>query len=346
MESTQPPAHAPTCAVENFHPSLGAPDYLIKRVAGEPLDVSADVFTDGHVILCVVLKWRITGGDRWFEATMRPLENDRWQGQCSFPTAGRWEYAIEAWADEWLTWKKHFKAKFDASDPELAIEAREGAKLLRQAAARAQAAGAAEPAAELENLGEMLVTLPARELMDVLMAEALQAILDRFQDRSLSTTSQAFRVSVERERARFSAWYEFFPRGAEGRADKHSRFRDCLPRLDDAKAMGFDVIYFPPIHPIGVTNRKGKNNTLTTVLGDVGSPWAIGSHEGGHRSIEPALGTMEDFEWLVGEVRARGMEIALDFALNCSPDHPYVREHPDWFYQREDGSIRYAENPP
>lgn len=346
MEPTPKPAHAPTCVIENFHPALGAPGYLIKRVAGEPLDVFADVFTDGHVILCAVLKWRIMGGTRWFESVMRPLENDRWQGQCSFSSCGRWEYAIEAWADEWLTWKKHFKAKFDANDPELGIEAREGAKLLRQAASRARAAGSPDSGAELEDLADMLVKLPANELMEVLLADALQVILDRYQDRSLSTTSQVFRVQVERDRARFSAWYEFFPRGADGRADKHSTFRDCLPRLDDAKEMGFDVIYFPPIHPIGVTNRKGKNNTLVTVPEDVGSPWAIGSVEGGHRSIEPKLGTMKDFEWLIGEAKARGMEIALDFALNCSPDHPYVREHPDWFYQREDGSIRYAENPP
>ena len=346
MEQTQRPAHAPTCVIENFHPSLGAPNYLVKRVVGEPLDVYADVFTDGHVILCSVLKWRLAGGTRWFESVMRPLENDRWQGRCSFSSCGRWEYVVEAWADEWLTWKKHFKAKFDANDPELAIEAREGARLLQGAAGRARAAGAIDSGAELEDLAEMLGKLPARELMDVLMADALQVILDRFQDRSLSTTSQAFRVQVERERARFSAWYEFFPRSAEGRADKHSTFRDCLPRLDDAQSMGFDVIYFPPIHPIGVTNRKGKNNTLTTVAGDVGSPWAIGGPTGGHRDIEPALGTIEDFEWLIGEAKARGMEIAMDFALNCSPDHPYVKEHPDWFYQRTDGSIRYAENPP
>ncbi len=346
MAQTHKPAHAPTCVIENFFPSLGAPNYLIKRIVGEPLDVYADVFTDGHVILCAVLKWRIAGGSRWFESSMRPLENDRWQGRCQFPSCGRWEYVVEAWADEWLTWKKHFKAKYEANDPELGIEAREGARMLRQAAVRARAAGAPDSGAELEELAEMLAKLPARELMEVLMAGALQVIMDRFQDRSLSTTSAQFRVSVERERARFSAWYEFFPRGAEGRADKHSTFRDCLARLDDAKAMGFDVIYFPPIHPIGVTNRKGKNNTLTTVPGDVGSPWAIGAAEGGHRMVESKLGTVEDFEWLVGEARARGLEIALDFALNCSPDHPYVKEHPDWFFQRDDGSIRYAENPP
>jgi starch synthase (maltosyl-transferring) len=346
MESPARPAHAPTCVIENFFPDLGAENYLIKRVIGEPLDVFADIFTDGHVILLAVLKWRPAGSNRWYEANMKALENDRFTGQCSFPKAGRWEYVVEAWADEWLTWKKHFKAKYDANDPELGIEAREGARLLEGAAQRARAAGAADTAVEITQLAEMLRVLPASELIEILLAPALQAILDRHQDRSLSTISRGFRVIVERERARFSAWYEFFPRSAEGRGDKHSSFRDCLPRLDDAKDMGFNVIYFPPIHPIGVSNRKGKNNTLKAYPGDVGSPWAIGSAEGGHRAIEPALGTMEDFQWLLQEARNRGLEIALDFAINCSPDHPYVAEHPEWFYQREDGTIRYAENPP
>jgi starch synthase (maltosyl-transferring) len=174
----------------------------------------------------------------------------------------------------------------------------------------------------------------------------MQALMDQFPDRDLSTISTTMQVIVERERARFSAWYEFFPRGAEGLAKKHSTFRDCLGRLDHAAHLGFDVIYFPPIHPIGITARKGKNNTLTAKEGDVGSPWAIGGPAGGHRAVEPALGTIEDFKWLVAEANKRGLEIALDFAINCSPDHPYVQEHPEWFYQRPDGSIRYAENPP
>ena len=346
MEPSARPAYAPTCVIENFYPNLGAANYLLKRIVGEPLDVFTDVFTDGHVILCAVLKWRPIGSSRWYESRMRPMENDRWTGQCSFSACGRWEYVVEAWADPWLTWKKHFKAKYDANDPEIDIEAREGARLLDGAALRARAAGASDTAVELAQLAQMLRILPPSELIEVLLGNPLQAILDRFEDRMLSTTSQAFWVSVERERARFSAWYEFFPRSAEGRGDRHSTFRDCLPRLDDAQAMGFDIIYFPPIHPIGVSHRKGKNNTLNAQPGDVGSPWAIGSAHGGHRAIEPALGTLEDFLWLIGEARQRGMEIAMDFAINCSPDHPYVREHPDWFYQREDGSIRYAENPP
>lgn len=341
-----PASHAPTVVIENFYPSLGDPSYLVKRITDEPLDVYADIFTDGHVILCAVLKWRLVGHLEWNETPLRPLEMDRWTGQCIFPACGRWEYVIEAWSDEWLTWKKHFKAKFDAQDSELAIEAREGARLLEQTALRSQDAGAANTAGELRELAKMLRQLPAEKLLSVLMGDDLQSILNRFQDRSLSTTSRPMFASVERERARFSAWYEFFPRSADGDAGKHSGFRDCLPRLDDAKAMGFDVIYFPPIHPIGVSQRKGRNNTLIAYEGDVGSPWAIGSTQGGHRAIEPALGTLDDFEWLVGEAKKRDLDIAMDFAVNCSPDHPYVKDHPDWFFQREDGSIRYAENPP
>ncbi len=154
------------------------------------------------------------------------------------------------------------------------------------------------------------------------------------------------RVIVDRPAAQMAAWYEFFPRSAEGRGDRGSTLRDCLPRVEDAKAMGFDVIYFPPIHPIGHTNRKGRNNSVTCEPGDPGVPWAIGSEAGGHKAVEPSLGTLEDFDWLQTEVRKRGMEIALDFAINCSPDHPYVKEHPEWFYKRPDGSIKYAENPP
>lgn len=340
------PTHAPTVVIENFYPSLGAPSYLLKRVVDEPLDVYADIFKDGHDVISAALKWRLIGSTRWFESSMSAMGNDRWQGRCSFPKCGRWEFIIEAWPDSFRAWKKAYKARFDADDPEIPVESREGGKLLTQAAQRARGAGSTDTAAELDELADMLCKLKAQDLIEIVLSDDLQQMLDRYPDRSMSTLSPPMRVIVERERGRFSAWYEFFPRGAEGRADKHSTFRDCLARLDDAKAMGFDVIYFPPVHPIGITGRKGKNNTLTSRAGDVGSPWAIGSNHGGHRAVEPALGTLEDFTWLVGEAQARGLEIALDFALNCSPDHPYVKEHPDWFHQRVDGSIRYAENPP
>ncbi len=337
---------APTVVIESFYPCIEGGRHPIKRVTGEPLDIWCDIFMDGHVVMAAILKWRMAGARRWFEAPMEAQENDRWHGHCSFESIGRWEYAVEAWSDTFRGWKKTFVVRVQSGDPDVPVEALEGARLLREAAQRARAAGSPDSGAQIEDAADLLTKLPVQEVMDVLLSNDLQVLMDRYADRALSTTSQTFRVIVERERARFSAWYEFFPRGAEGIRGKHSTFRDCLPRLDDAKNMGFDTIYFPPIHPIGVTARKGKNNTLIAYEGDVGSPWAVGSSEGGHRSVEPQLGTLDDFVWLVEEAQKRGLEIALDFAINCSPDHPYVKDHPDWFYQRPDGSIRYAENPP
>ncbi len=343
---TTVPAHAPVAVIENLHPCLEGGRHPVKRIVGEPLDVFADIFKDGHDVMSAVLKWRMTGHQRWSEAPMHLLDNDRWKGTCRFDGAGRWEYEIEAWGDTYRSWKKSFAARCQAQDPDVPVEALDGARLLREAAQRATAAGSADVSAQLDDISDLLSRLPADPLLDVLLSDELQSLIDRYPDRALSSTSALLRVIVERPLARFSSWYEFFPRNAEGIADKHSTFRDCLPRLDDAREMGFNVIYFPPIHPIGVSHRKGKNNTLTAQPGDVGSPWAIGGPRGGHYDVEPALGTIDDFIWLVGEANKRGLEIALDFALNCSPDHPYVSSHPDWFYQRPDGSIRYAENPP
>ncbi|MGV3659814.1 MAG: alpha-1,4-glucan--maltose-1-phosphate maltosyltransferase [Prosthecobacter sp.] len=341
-----PTSYASTVVIENFHPCIEGGKHPIKRVIDEPLEVWCDLFKDGHDVMSAVLRWRAVGAKRWSEAPMALIENDRWKGTCSFSKAGRWEYAVEAWGDTFRSWKKTFAVRVGAKDPDVPVEAKEGARLLREAAKRARAAGVAATGKQLEDCADVLTSMAAKDIMDVLQSEELQSLMDEYPDRAQSTTSATLGVIVERERARYSAWYEFFPRSAEARSDKHSTFRDCLGRLDHAADMGFDVIYFPPIHPIGITARKGKNNTLTAKEGDVGSPWAIGGPAGGHRAIEPALGTEKDFVWLVKEAKKRGMEIALDFAINCSPDHPYVKDHPEWFYQRPDGSIRYAENPP
>jgi len=340
------PSHAPTVVIENFYPCLEGGRYPVKRIVGEPLEVWVDVFKDGHDVLSAVLKHRKEGSVRWAESGLEQVDGDRWRGACHFESAGRWEYVVEAWGDVFRSWKKTFAVRVESKDPDAGIEALEGARLLNEAAQRARGAGATDAAMQLRDCAELLGTLPPEQLLEVLLSAELQALMDRFPDRSQSTTSVVMKAQVERERARFSAWYEFFPRNAEGRADKHSTFLDCGTRLDDARAMGFDVIYFPPIHPIGVAHRKGKNNTLVAEPGDVGSPWAIGGPAGGHLAVEPALGMEADFVWLIGQAKERGMEIAMDFALNCSPDHPYVKAHPDWFYQRPDGSIRYAENPP
>ena len=339
-------AHAPTVVIENFYPCIEGGRHPVKRILGEDLTLWVDIFKDGHDILSAVLKWRMEGQQRWFEAPLSPTENDRWSGTCAFQEIGRWEYCVEAWADVFRSWKKTFAIRVGAQDPDVPIEAAEGGRLLTEASLRARAGGANDAATQLSECATLLQTLPPKEMLEVLLSTELQVLMDRFPDRSQSTVSQTLQVIVERERARFSAWYEFFPRSATGNAEKHATFRDCLPRLEYAAEMGFDVIYFPPIHPIGIAHRKGKNNTLTAQPDDVGSPWAIGGPAGGHREIEPALGTEEDFVWLVGEAQKLGLEIALDFAINCSPDHPYVKDHPDWFYQRPDGSIRYAENPP
>jgi starch synthase (maltosyl-transferring) len=261
-----------------------------------------------------------------------------------FPEMGRWEYGVEAWFDDFKTWRKFFRARIQGGDPDAPVEALEGLRMVRAAATRCQAMKDEKSLSVLDRVLHQQWQ-PAELLIEVEKDE-LTKVMDLYPERSHSTLSTLFKVQVERERARFSAWYEFFPRNAMGNATQHSRFRDCLSRLDDAVAMGFDIIYFPPIHPIGMTARKGKNNTLVAYADDVGSPWAIGGNAGGHRSIEQALGSEEDFVWLIAEARKRGLEIAMDFAINCSPDHPYVKDHPDWFYKRPDGSIRYAENPP
>ncbi len=340
------PAHAPTVVIENFYPSTIAPGHLLKRIVGEPLDVYADIFKDGHDVISAVLKWRLRAAPaglsppcaRWTTTAGRASAVSRRRpAGSSSSRPGRIPSAPGR--------RPSKPSSTPMTRNSRSSRARGASCWLRPRNARAATAPRTPPR-NSTNSRTCSAGWKRRDLIDIVLSDDLQQLLDRFPDRSLSTISPPLRVVVERERGRFSAWYEFFPRGAEGRADKHSTFRDCLGRLDDAKAMGFDVIYFPPIHPIGVTGRKGKNNSLTSRAGDVGSPWAIGSHHGGHRAVEPALGTLEDFDWLVREANTRGLEIALDFALNCSPDHPYVTEHPDWFYQRDDGTIRYAENPP
>ncbi len=337
----------PTVVIANLSPLVESGRYPTKRVAGESLRVEADVFKEGHDQTLAVLRWRRQGKLKWTELPMSHVDNDRWAAELSFPETGRYELGIIAWADDFLTWLHDFERRLDGGQTHLAAEIEEGRIILNNAAIRAATGRDSADAEAIEELTTRLMqSEPAAvpRLMD--NPEAL-ALLARWPNRALATTSaQTLSLVVETQPSLFSAWYEFFPRGAEGLANRHSTFRDCLPRIEDAAAMGFDVVYFPPIHPIGTTCRKGKNNAVSCEPGDVGSPWAIGGEAGGHRAVEPALGTVEDFVWLLGEARARGVEIALDFALNCSPDHPYVHEHPEWFHHRPDGSIKYAENPP
>ncbi len=334
----------PAVVIENIQPLIDGGRYPVKRVLGEDLVVEADVFKDGHDVVAAILKWRVVGESHWHETSMTYMDNDRWRGACTLYEIATHEYTVEAWTDTFRGWRHEFTTKFDAGISDLTSEALEGAALLEAASRRAYNKA---DAARLLEFSEIIRTGDKAQINAIAQSGELEVLMATYPDRSTATQyAPAPRVTVDRPSARTAAWYEFFPRSAEGRADRGSTLREVLPRVDDAKAMGFDVIYFPPIHPIGHTNRKGRNNSLITEPGDPGVPYAIGSEVGGHKAIDPALGTLEDFDWLQKEVRKRGMEIALDFAINCSPDHPYVREHPEWFYKRPDGSIKYAENPP
>ena len=331
----------PSAVIENLRPLIDGGRYPVKRIVEDDLAVEADVFKDGHDVVAAALKWRRVGEARWHETAMSLVDNDRWRGICSLNEIGVYEYTVEAWTDSFRSWRDEFTKKFEAGISDLNAEALEGAALIEAAGKRAHVA---EDSTRLCELSECIRTADNAQINNIVHSGELEVLMGTYPDRSWATQyTPPPRVIVERKEAQIAAWYEFFPRSAEGDGNIGSRFRDCLPRVEDARAMGFTVIYFPPIHPIGHTNRKGRNNSVTAEPGDPGVPWAIGSAAGGHKAVEPALGSLEDFDWLQDEVRKRGMEIALDFAINCSPDHPYVREHPDWFYQRPDGSIKSAE---
>ena len=334
----------PSVVIENLQPLIDGGRYPVKRIIGEDLVVEADIFKDGHDVVAAILKWRVLGKRAWRETPMNFVDNDRWRGVCTLYDEAIHEYAVEAWTDTFRSWQAEFTKKFEAGISDLRSEALEGAALVEAAAKRARDRADRK---RLLELSRQISTGANSEIHAIAQSAELEVLMATYPDRSAATQyDPSPRVVVDRPAALIGAWYEFFPRSAEGRGDRGSTFRNCLPRVDDAKKMGFDVIYFPPIHPIGHTNRKGRNNSVTCEPGDPGVPWAIGSEAGGHKAVEPSLGTLEDFDWLQKEVRKRGMEIALDFAINCSPDHPYVKEHPDWFYKRPDGTIKYAENPP
>ena len=307
----------------------------MKRIVGEPVEVWADILRDGHAVLAAELLWRAEASDRWSRTPMRLHENDRWTATFTPTSVGRYQYAIEAWSDAFGTWRRDLLAKRRAG-LDVKLEIAEGRNLL--AALKPPEASQARLIRELCRTP--MSTDPAPLLSDELAAAAakgLQADLTR---------SGEYPLVVDRPIARAGAWYEMMPRSQGRLPDRHGTFDDCIARLPEIAALGFDVLYLPPIHPIGSTNRKGRNNALTAAAGDPGSPYAIGSSEGGHDAVHPELGTLEDFRRLVKACAERGMEVALDFAIQCSPDHPWLTRHPEWFKRRPDGSIQYAENPP
>ena len=336
-----------TVVICNVSPNIEGGLYPANRVVGERLTVTADIFKDGHDVIAATLRWRRAGGRKRHETPMAELENDRWTADCSFDKVGDYRFEITAWMDEFLTWRHDFQRRVDGGQSDVSTEIREGVAIFEENAERARTAGEKRDADAITFAGEELAKAAVEAIPALTHRADIEELMRRWTNRDLQTvTANSYPVVVERPTARFSAWYEFFPRSALGDGKTHATFRDCIDRVEDAQAMGFDVVYLPPIHPIGVSHRKGRNNTVTCEPGDVGSPWAIGAREGGHLTVEPKLGTIDDFKWLVRETRKRGLEIALDFAINCSPDHPYVTEHPEWFFHRPDGTIKYAENPP
>ena len=332
-----------TVWIAGVWPELAAGRFAVKRVVGDTFEVSADILREGHEALAAVLKYRTVKDTTWREVPMQYVDNDRWVGRFPLEENTRYLYTLEAYPDAYRSWAVDIEKRL-AAGMEVTSELLEGTALLRPALARAVGADKKriqERLAELER-----ATTPLQQAR-ILLADDTAELVENYPDRSAATTyDRELEVVVDRPLAQCAAWYEMFPRSQGKVAGRHGTFRDCISRLPDIAAMGFDVIYLPPIHPVGRSFRKGRNNSLVAAPDDPGSPWAIGNERGGHKAVEPALGTLHDFREFVGAARAAGLEIALDYALQCSPDHPYVREHPEWFHHRPDGTIKYAENPP
>jgi starch synthase (maltosyl-transferring) len=331
-----------TIVIERVEPQLDGGRHPIKRVVGDTLRVTADIFADGHVMLGAALLLRADDEDEWHEAPMRLVDNDRWAGELPL-RRNRWHrYTIEAWRDEFGTWRDGLLKKVEAGVA-VPSELAEGRLLLQAAAERASGEDLETITLALRGLAR---ARSERTRVDAVAGEPLLAAMRRHPDRSAATRHAELELVVDREAARFGAWYELFPRSQGRRSGEVTTLRQATWRLPDIAAMGFSVVYLPPVHPIGLTNRKGRNNVLEAEPGDVGSPYAIGSGEGGHDAVAPELGGLQAFDQFRREVERQGMELAIDFAIQASPDHPWVRSHPRWFRHAPDGTIKYAENPP
>jgi len=343
------PPHAPAIRlarhmIEAVSPSVDGGRFPVKRIAGEDCVVEADIFRDGHEVIRAVVKWRRKQDAIFDQAPMIPIGNDRWRGRFPLRENTRYLFTIEAWTDRYASWVQDFVKKA-LSGREVTSDLIEGIRLLQELAARTTGAARDTLETALEKARQCLTTRPA-DAADFLGAAEIDALTaqhgERFEANSYSLTLE---VIADRPRARFGAWYEIFPRSL-GKTGQPGTLRAAEQHLPYIRDLGFDVVYLTPIHPIGHTNRKGPNNRLAADGSSPGSPWAIGSPAGGHTAIEPSLGTLADFEHFVATANHLDLEIALDFAIQASPDHPWVREHPEWFRHRPDGSIKYAENPP
>ncbi len=326
--------------IEDISPSVDGGRFAVKRVIGERVVVEADVFADGHDHVVAVLLWRPPAGD-WQESRMTAISNDRFTASFETVELGRYRFRVSAWVDPFESWRRDLSRR-PADDSDWAAAMAVGRVLIEEA--RSRSSDRADKILLEAALAALAEAPTAAAQRAAGLDPALAAAMVRQGTRRHMAQSDEFIVRAERPRAGYGAWYEFFPRscGTGG----HGRLRDCLPMLRYVAAMGFHVVYLPPLSPIGLSNRKGANNAPASDANDVGSPWAIGNAMGGHKAIEPALGTLADFRWFLEEAAVLGLEVALDLAFQCSPDHPYVKEHPQWFRHRPDGSIQYAENPP
>jgi starch synthase (maltosyl-transferring) len=329
--------------IEGVEPEIDAGRFPIKRIVGDSVVVEADIFADGHDHVAARLLFRFDEIPTWSAVPMQALGNDRWRGEFPVARVGEYFYTIAGWINHFDTWRSDLEKRI-AAGQDIRIDLLQGAQLVEEAAVRA---GRDDADALRRWAGVLRATedLPVAQTaaLDSELAATMALYLDPAME---SRYERELRVTVDREEAQYSAWYELFPRSTATEPGQHGTFKDCEARLDYVARMGFDVLYLPPVHPIGLSFRKGKNNATTAEPGDAGSPWAIGAKEGGHTAIHAELGTLEDFRHLVQAAADKGIELALDIAFQCSPDHPWVKEHPAWFKHRADGTIQYAENPP
>jgi starch synthase (maltosyl-transferring) len=332
--------------IERVEPEVDGGRFAIKRTVGEEVRVRADIFADGHDLLSAMLLYQPVGDSVWTEVPMRVVNNDRWEASFRVEKLGRYVYTIVAWVDTFRTWSADLRKRADARQ-DISVDVAIGAEMVGATAGRARGAEArrrlAEAAANLKQGAKASREVALRIALDPELASLVNENRDLAGD---ARYEKELAVVVDPEKARFSAWYEMFPRSCTTDPKRHGTFRDCIDRLPYIAGMGFDILYLPPIHPIGRSERKGKNNSTTPTPDDTGSPWAIGSKEGGHKAIHPQLGTLEDLKALVGKAGEFGIDVALDIAYQASPDHPYVKEHREWFRERPDGTVQYAENPP
>ena len=328
--------------IENIKPQINCGDVFIKRVIDETVNVTSDVLVDGHDILQASVLYKHKSEKTWKETRMHHVNNDEWQAKFQVQKQGFYAYKIQGWVDYLLNWQYGIGRKID-DHQHVKSELLEGAELLKPLVKKVSAS-------EKKYLNHLIKIFKNADDYDESILEArsekLAEILSKYPIKLLVQESKELEVYVDRKKARFSTWYEFFPRSASETEGKHGTFKDCERLLPRIAEMGFDTLYFPPIHPIGEVNRKGKNNTAEAKEGDVGSTWGIGSKHGGHKDIHPELGNLKDFKSLIKKAKEHHIEIAMDYALQAAPDHPWVKSYPDWFKWRPDGTVQYAENPP